>query len=356
MGFFPERYMTLSLKLILSFIFILFLSIFGKKKLNAGESSFSLVVVFYIFSGFLLSFGFKEELRLLSPFFLLCLGIVGFLEGASINFSRLELKRGIKLPVLKFVLFFSYFFLAFFLISKSFMLSLSVSTLLTPISIRISSIKIRLLASLWEIFSILILGVIFSLERGNFLASLALHILFGVLLALITYISLGIKASSAERNAIIIGILFLGASSASFLLLSPIFVGFIAGLIYANLPRFTGVENLLPELLNLEKPAFLFLLISLGIFSSALGIVSLLLAGLFFALKIPPAALSREASFILIPPVSVAMALSLFFHFPALFSSQILTAFTVSLIFSEIIMFILLNYSGKCNIIVKRGR
>jgi len=348
--------LNIPLSLILAVLLILVLSGLGRKIFKMDRSSFPLVIIFYILVGIILYFPLKEQIDLMSPFFLLSLGIVGFIEGASMNFSMLRIKSSFTLPFLRFVVLFAFFYFSFHFISGNVIFSLSFATVFTPVSFYGLEGEKLVQASLWEVLSILPLGVIFSLKRGNFLESFLLHLLFGIVLGLIAYISLGIKVNRAERNAIIIGILLLGSASASYLLLSPIFVGFLGGMTYANLPRFTAVENFLPELLVLEKPAFLFILIYLGMFSTNLTLASILVALSILLIKSVPAVLWREPGYISIPPISVAAGLSLFLHFMDVIPSYVLSAFTLALVFLEIAEYTVLNYRKEGIIILKRGR
>lgn len=348
--------MNIPLSLILAVLIILILSGLGRKFFKMDSSSFPLVIIFYILVGIILYFPLRDQIKLMSPFFLLSLGIVGFIEGASMNFFRLRVKSSFTLPFLRFLVLFSFFYFSFHFISGDVIFALSFATVFTPVSFYGLKGEKIVQASLWEVLSILPLGVIFSLKRGSFAESFLLHLLFGIVLGLIAYVSLGIKANRAERNAIIIGILLLGAASASYLLLSPIFVGFLGGMVYANLPRFTAVENFLPELLVLEKPAFLFILIYLGMVSTNLIVASVLVALSLLLVKFVPAVLWREPGYISIPPISVAIGLSLFLHFMDVIPSYVLSAFTLALVFLEIAEYTVLNYRKKGIIILKRGR
>lgn len=348
--------MNISLSLILAIVFILLVSVVGRKIFKLDRTSFPLLIIFYIFIGIVLSFPLKSEVRFLSPFFLLSLGIVGFIEGASMDFLRLKVKTSVLLPLLKFFLFFAFFYFSFHFISANSKLSLIFATVFAPVSFYGLEREKILLASFWELFSIMLLPIIFSFFNKNFLRALVFHIILGILLGIIAYITLGIKASRGERNAIIIGLLTLGAASASYLSLSPIFVGFIGGFIYANLPRFVGVEVLLPQILVPEKPAFLFILIFLGMFSAKINLTILLLALGFLFLKSVPAIISKEPGYLSIPPISVAIFSSVYFHFRDKFSPEILPAFTLSFIFMEIVEYTVLNYRKRGNIILKRGR
>ncbi len=321
--------------------------IIGKKTLKMEKASYPLWVIFYVLAGASFYPILKEGSQLLKPFLLFSLGAVGFLEGAAMDFSRL---RG-KLKLGKSAVYFLPTLIVFFLLS-CLVIEIPSTCLLYSISISLVSLygiagEKRIMVGLWELMAIPFIALAFSLARGHAFLSFFYHLLLAIIFGITTYLVMGIRASEGEKIALLIGIILFSSGTASYFLLSPIFVGFGAGVIYANLPDIAGVERFVPKLISLERPVFIFLLLYLGLnLPPALSLNSLALALLFFATKSLYGFLIKERGFLSLSPLSAAMVISFFAHFPRITTPALFSAFALLFLLLETEEF-LLGVKGK---------
>ncbi len=328
--------MNIPVKILFSLLLITFLIVVGKKVLRMERATYPMMVIFYVLVGFAFYPLLNGKMEVLSPFLLLSLGVVGFLEGAALDLARLRARVDFRRPVIYFFPTLFFFFLVSWLLTRALLPALALGLALSLVSLYGVDEEKRAMVGLWEILGIPFLAIIFSLARGDFFTSLVYHLGLALIFGAIAYISLGIKATPGEVNALLLGLLLFSSGTSSFLLLSPIFVGFASGLLYANLPKLVGTERMIPRLIPMEKPIFIFLLLYLGFTSfpyltwKALG-----LALLFFALKTLYGVVLGEKGFLSLSPLSVAMILSFSVHFPQHFPKQYLAAFSLVLLLLE---------------------
>ncbi len=347
--------MNLPVKILISLLLITFLIVVGKKVLRMERATYPVLVIFYVLVGFAFHPLLEGRMDVLSPFLLFSLGVVGFLEGAALDLARLRARIDFKKPVLYFVPSLILFFALSWIFIKQTLPSLALGLALSLVSLYGVKEEKRAMVGIWEVLGIPALAVIFSLGRGNFLTSLSYHLALALIFGTIAYVSLGIKATSGEVNALLLGILLFSSGTSSFLLLSPIFVGFASGLVYANLPKLVGTERMIPRLIPLEKPIFIFLLLYLGFtsFPYLTWKASLISLAFFFSKSLYGLALG-EKGFLSLSPLSVAIILSFSSHFPERFPSQFLAVFTLVLLLLEAEEYLLGTREAKKKAYVRR--
>ncbi len=334
--------MSLPLKILLGFLLVIFLIVVGKKALRMERASYPLWVIFYVLAGMSFYPVMEGGTSLLRPFLLFSLGAVGFLEGASLDFSRLRGRLQIGRSVVYFLPT-----LAFFFILSWFFTGDLASCIIFSVSVSLVSLYgiksyMKITVALWELLAIPFLAVAFSLGRGNILSSLFYHLGLALAFGVIAYLVMGIRSSEGEKIALLLGLILFSSGTASYLLLSPIFVGFGAGLLYSNLPKMVGMERFIPKLISLEKPVFTFLLLYLGLnFPAIASWKGVKIAALFFVAKSIYGFALRETGFLSLSPLSVAILLSFSSHFPGKISAPLFSSFVILLLLLEAEEFVL---------------
>jgi len=347
--------LNLPVKILISLLLITFLIVLGKKVLRMERATYPVLVIFYVLVGFAFYPLLEGKTELFSPVLLFSLGVVGFLEGAAIDPVRLKVRIDLKKPVLYFLPS----LLLFFALSRAFigktLPSLALGLALSLVSLYGVREERRVTVGVWEALAIPLLAVIFSLGRGEFFVSLGYHLVLALIFGTIAYVSLGIKATAGEVNALLLGILLFSSGTSSFLLLSPIFVGFASGVVYANLPKLVGTERMIPKLIPLEKPIFIFLLLYLGFASFPhLSWKALVVSLAFFLVKSLYGLALGEKGFLSLSPLSAAIILSFSTHFPRQLPPHFLSAFALVLLLLEAEEYLLGVREAKRKLYVRR--
>lgn len=290
-----------TVKLLLSFVAVLFLSflgrkVFRKKRLDLFIASGIFYVLIGVFLGenFLGAITFKH-IQLLSPIILFGFAFVGFFEGIQFNFRDF---LGVPFKFVLYAMGMSFATFVISLIAGLFFLRNVVNALFfSALAMCFSSApavmllkkddieEIKLFAALSgsaEVSAIITSGLIYVLELtsgGGFRLNwtrVGLSFLFPLLLAFLTYLIFQLRLKEGETNALIMGVLAFMAGICSYVGVSPLLVSFAAGFIYVNLPYYIGTTRIIPRLYSLEKPFYFTFLIFTGTLMNFTGAIPLL--------------------------------------------------------------------------------
>lgn len=221
------------------------------------------------------------------------------------------------------------------------------------------------IASADNFFPILLTGIMFSTFRfypqTNVLISnpvprimllFCLHLIIGTLAALFLQLLVKMSGERLELSSILLGAVFFISGVSLMFHFSPLFVGMVTGLIFANITK--RHSNVIRMINPTEKPVYIIFLIFIALKQAHITIPVLIIAVLMVLAKVHTGIFSFKLlglvnrkrfdtpprfSYLLLPLSSIAPAimLDLLLVYPPQHMSKLLGILIVTMLFSEII-------------------